>query len=308
MAESKRVIVTGATGLIGKALCKRLIEQGYAVVVFSRDPAAARQQVPGAADYVAWEPAESGPWAAAVEGAYAVINLAGASIAGKRWNPAYKQAILNSRVIGTRGLVNAIGQAQNKPQVLINGSAIGYYGFRDDTKLDETQTPGTDFLANVVKAWEAEALKAEALGVRVVLVRTGIVLDKKEGSLPLMMLPFRFFAGGPVLPGTQYFAWIHLADEVGIILFALENAQVRGPINATAPETQTNKEFSATLGRVMGRPSLFPVPGFALQVVMGEAAQLVTTGQRVIPQKAQDLGYRFQFPTSEAALRNVVKG
>lgn len=308
MAEKQRVIVTGATGLIGKALCKRLTEQGYAVVVFSRDPAAARQQVPGAAEYVAWTPTESGPWMGAVDGAVAVINLAGASIAGKRWNQAYKQEILNSRVLGTRGLVNAIKDAKIKPQVLINGSAIGYYGFRDDTKLDETAPAGSDFLANVVKAWEAEARKAEALGVRVVLVRTGIVLDKTEGSLPLMMLPFRLFAGGPVLPGNQYFAWVHLADEVGIILLALENAEVRGPINATAPETQTNKEFSTTLGRVMGRPSLFPVPGFALQIVMGEAAQLVTTGQRVIPQKAQDLGYQFQFPTSEAALRNVVKG
>jgi uncharacterized protein (TIGR01777 family) len=308
MAESKRVIVTGATGLIGKALCKRLMEKGYAVVVFSRNPAAAQQQVPGAAEYVAWEPAESGPWAGAVDGAYAVINLAGASIAGKRWNPHYKQEILNSRVIGTRGLVNAIRQATSKPTVLINGSAIGYYGFRDDTQLDESAAAGTDFLANVVKAWEAEAQKAEPLGVRVVLVRTGIVLDKHEGSFPLMMLPFRLFVGGPVLPGTQYFAWVHLADEVGLILFALENEQVRGPINATAPEPQTNKVFSATLGRVMGRPALFPVPGFALRLVMGEASQLVTTGQRVIPQKAQDLGYQFQFPTSEAAIRNVLKG
>jgi len=308
MAEGKRVVVTGATGLIGKALCKRLIEKGYAVVVFSRDPAAARGQVPDAAEYVAWEPAESGPWMSAVDGAYAVINLAGASIAGKRWNPRYKQAILNSRVIGTRGLVNAIEQAANKPSVLINGSAIGYYGFRDDTKLDESAAPGSDFLANVVKAWEAAALKAEGLGVRVVLVRTGIVLDKREGSFPLMMLPFRLFVGGPVLPGSQYFSWVHLADEVGIILFALENEQVRGPINATAPEPQTNKEFSATLGRMMGRPALFPVPGFALRLVMGEAAQLVTTGQRVIPHKAQDLGYQFQFPTSEAAIRDVVKG
>lgn len=308
MAESKRVVVTGATGLIGKALCKRLTEKGYAVVVFSRDPAKARQQVPGAAEYVAWEPAESGAWSASIDGAYAVINLAGASIAGKRWNPAYKQEILNSRVIGTRGIVKAIAAAQVKPQILINGSAIGYYGFRDDTKLDESAPPGSDFLANVCKAWEAEAMKAEALGVRVVMVRTGIVLDKHEGSLPLMMLPFRLFAGGPVLPGGQYFAWVHLADEVGLILFALENGGVRGPINATAPEPQTNKVFSATLGRVMGRPSLFPVPGFALSIVMGEAAQLVTSGQRVIPKKAQTLGYQFQFPTSEAALRDVIKG
>nr|AIA16040.1 TIGR01777 family protein [uncultured bacterium] len=306
MAEQQRVIVTGATGLIGKALCRRLIEKGYAVVVFSREPETARQAVPGAAEYVAWTPGESGPWVAAVDGAYAVISLAGASIAGKRWSPQYKQQILNTRTLGTRGLVKAMAQASRKPRVLISGSAVGYYGFRDDTPLDEAATPGDDFLANVVKAWEAEAVKAETLGIRTVLIRTGIVLDKQEGALPQMMLPFRLFAGGPVLPGTQWFSWVHLADEVGIILWALEDERVRGPVNATAPEPATNKTFSSTLGKVMGRPAWAPVPGFALRIIVGEAEQLLTTGQRVLPKKAQDLGYQFQFPTLEPALRNIL--
>lgn len=306
MAEQQRVIVTGATGLIGKALCRRLIEKGYAVVVFSRDPAQARQAVPGAAEYVAWTPAESGPWVGAVDGAYAVISLAGASIAGKRWSPQYKQQILNTRTLGTRGLVQAMAQAARKPRIFLSGSAIGYYGFRDDTKLDEGATPGDDFLARVVLAWEAEAGKAEALGIRTVLIRTGIVLDKREGALPQMMLPFRLFAGGPVLPGTQWFSWVHLADEVGIILWALEDERARGPINATAPDARTNKDFASTLGTVMGRPSWAPVPGFALRLIVGEAEQLLTTGQRVIPKQAQALGYQFQFPTLEPALRDIL--
>ena len=306
MAEQQRVIVTGATGLIGKALCRRLIEKGYAVVVFSRDPEKARQAVPGAVEYVAWEPSERGPWAAAVDGAYAVISLAGASIAGKRWSPRYKQQILNTRTLGTRGLVQALAQAQRKPRVFISGSAIGYYGFRDDTRLDETATPGDDFLARVVQAWEAEAVKAEALGIRTVLVRTGLVLDKHEGALAKMMLPYHFFAGGPVLPGSQWFSWVHLADEVGIILWALEDERVRGPVNATAPEPETNKAFSSALGKVMGRPAWAPVPGFALRIIVGESAELLTTGQRVLPKKAQDLGYQFQFPSLEPALRDIL--
>lgn len=306
MAEAKRVVVTGATGLIGKAVCAELRRRGYSVVVFSRDPDSAQQQAPEAAEYVSWQAEESGPWAAALDGAHGVINLAGASIAGKRWTEAWKREIRRSRVVGTRGLVNAMREARQKPRVFVAGSAVGYYGPRDDTALDEDAAAGNDFLADVVREWEAESLRAADLGIRTALIRTGIVLDKDEGALPRMVLPVKLFVGGPVLPGTQYLSWVHLADEVGIIMLALEDERARGPINATAPEPQTNRDFYRTLGRVLGRPIWAPVPGFALRVIVGEAGELLTTGQRVIPKKARELGYQFQYPTAEGALRQVL--
>jgi uncharacterized protein len=302
---ARRVVVTGATGLIGREVCKTLIAKGYEVVVFSRDPGSARTKVPGAAEYVAWTPSESGPWAAAIDGAHGVISLAGATIAGKRWNPEYKREMRDSRIVGTRGLVGAMAAAREKPQVFVSGSAIGYYGPRDDTPLDEEAAPGNDFLAGLVKDWEAEALKAEALGVRTALVRTGVVLAKEEGALPQMALPFKFFAGGPILPGTQWVSWIHHRDEVGIILLALENEEARGPINAAAPGSQRQKDFARVLGAALRRPSWAPVPGFAVRIVAGEVAEILTTGQRVIPKKAQELGYTFAFPASEGALRDI---
>jgi hypothetical protein len=307
MSNTRRVIVTGATGLIGKRLCEQLIATGYQIVVFSRSPEQARQSLPGAAEYVAWTPSEHGAWAGAIDGAYGVIHLAGAPILGKRWSEAYKAEIRNSRIVGTRGLVNAIRAAQNKPQVFVSGSAVGYYGGRDDTKLDENAAPGNDFLAQTCIEWEREAAQAQQLGVRTVIVRTGIVLDPGEGALPQMALPFRFYAGGPILPGTQWFPWIHIEDEVGLLLFALENERVHGPLNASAPEPQTNRDFTKTLGKVMGKPAWAPVPGFGLRILMGEVAGMLTEGQRVIPKKAQDLGYQFKYPTSEQALRQLLQ-
>lgn len=305
MTASKRVIVTGATGLIGKEVCEGLIGRGYEVVVFSRDPDSARAEVPGAAEYVAWTATESGPWAAHLDGAWGVISLAGASIAGKRWTEEYKREIRDSRIIGTRGLVKAMAAAREKPKVFVSGSAIGYYGARGDTPLDESASPGDDYLAGVVCDWEAAAREAEPLGVRTVLIRTGVVLDKDEGALAQLKLPFKFFVGGPVLPGTQWLSWIHRDDEAGIIVFALENEGVRGPINATAPQPQTNRDFCASLGEAMGRPSWAPVPGFALKLIVGEFGETLTTGQRVIPKKAQELGYEFKYATSDAALREI---
>jgi NAD dependent epimerase/dehydratase family enzyme len=332
MADNKRVIVTGATGQIGKVLCKRLIAKGYQVVLFSRDAARARRSVPGAAEYVAWQPAERGEWASVIDGAHAVIHLAGASLFAKRWSNQYKREIVDSRVLGTRGLVNAMRQATSRPQVFVSSSAVGYYGPSGDGKLDESAAPGNDFLAQVCQAWEREARPAEDLGVRTVIVRSGVVigsdqgqpslpidlrgaslsrpgviLKTDEGAFPLLAMPFRLFTGGPILPGTQWFAWVHIDDLVGLYKLALEDERVRGPLNATAPEPQTNRDFANTLGKVMGRPAWLPVPGFAMKILLGEMADMIATGQRVIPKKAQDLGFQFKYPSSEPAIRQILQ-
>jgi NAD dependent epimerase/dehydratase family enzyme len=332
MADNKRVVVSGATGLIGRALCKQLVARGYQVVVFSRNPQQARRAVPGAADYVAWRPAESGDWASSIDGAHAVIHLAGASLFDKRWSDAYKREIVASREIGTRGLINAMARAQIKPQVFISSSAVGYYGPSGDGQLDESAPPGNDFLAQVCQVWEREARKAEELGIRTVILRSGVVIGSSEGrpafpidlrgaslsrpgvilktdegAFPLLMMPFRFFAGGPILPGTQWFAWVHIDDLVGILMLALEDERAHGPINATAPQPQTNRDFAKTLGRVVGRPSWMPVPGFAMRLLLGEMADMITTGQRVVPKQALELGYQFKYPTSEQAIRQILR-
>lgn len=307
MSLPKRIIITGATGLIGKRVARELRRRGESLVVFSRDTPTARKELRGAEEYVAWQPEEQGPWANAVPGAHAVIHLAGASIYGQRWSESYKRQIRDSRVLGTRGLVKAIARAAVRPQVLICGSAVGYYGPRDDTPLDESAAPGRDFLAQVCVEWEAEARKAEALGVRVVLLRTGVVLDPHEGALSQMMLPFKLFAGGPIMPGTQWLSWIHIDDEVGILLKALDDPAVSGPVNATAPNPQTNAEFTRALGQAMGRPAWLPVPQAGLKLALGEFAESLTTGQRVLPRRIQELGYQFQYPTSEQALRQLLK-
>jgi hypothetical protein len=305
MSNTKRVIVTGATGLIGKALCKQLSLEGYEIVVFSRHPDKARNEVPGAV--VAWTPSEEGEWFSAIDGAYGIVHLAGANVFSKRWSDAYKKEIRESRILGTRGIVNAIAAAEQKPQVFISGSAIGYYGFRDDTTLDESGSPGQDFLARVCVEWEQEGAKAEEHGVRTVLLRTGIVLDPDEGALAQMAPMFRFYMGGPISPGTQWFSWVHRDDEVGMIMLALQNEHISGPLNATAPEPQTNQEFSKTLAKVLGTPCWLPVPKFGLKLLLGEVGDMLVEGQRVVPQKAQDAGYQFKYPTSEEALQNLLK-
>jgi hypothetical protein len=331
VAEAKRVVVTGATGHIGRALCGELSVKGYQVVVFSRDPQQARKSVSDGAEYVAWTPSESGAWASAIDGAYGVVHLAGASLFGKRWSNSYKREIIASRELGTRGLVNAMAQAKQKPRVFVSMSAVGYYGPRGEEQIDESMPPGNDFLARVCQVWEREAKPAEDLGVRTVILRSGVVfggdemkglpldlrgvsldrpgliLKTEEGAFPLLVMPFYFFAGGPILPGTQYLPWIHLDDTVGLIMMALEDERVRGPLNGTAPEPQTNKEIARTIGRVMGRPAWLPLPGFALKLLVGEMADMITTGQRVVPKKAQELGFRFKYPTSERAISEILR-
>jgi uncharacterized protein (TIGR01777 family) len=293
-----KVVVAGGTGLLGRALVAGLRTEGHDVKVLSRRARAPHQ--------IAWTPDGTvGAWAAALGDADAVVNLAGESIASGRWTGVRKDRIRDSRIRATRSLVTAIQSAARRPSVFVSGSAIGYYGPHGDEPVTEQTPPGDDFLAMVCREWEAEALRA-AGATRVVLLRTGIVLAKEGGALPSMALPFKLFAGGPVGSGHQYQAWIHRHDWVTMAAWALRTPAVSGPLNVTAPNPVTNREFARTLGRVLHRPAFMPAPGFALRLALGEMADaLLLTGARVIPSRAQAMGFPFQFPTLEPALRAI---
>jgi uncharacterized protein len=302
-----RVIVTGGTGFIGSALCRELLAAGHLPVVLSRDPQRALGRLGARIEAVRWEPGRGGDWQQTLDGADALINLAGESIAAGRWTAARKAAIRDSRVASTRSLVEAIGRAERRLKTLLNASATGYYGPRGDDPVTEEDPPGDDFLARVCREWEAEAREAEALGVRVALVRTGVVLGRGGGALARLLPPFKLFVGGPLGSGRQGFPWVHLADVIGVYLWALQDEAATGPLNATGPEPITNKQFCQALGRVLGRPCWAPVPGFALKLLLGEMAEaLLLRGQKVLPTRTERLGYRFQFATAEAALRDVL--
>jgi uncharacterized protein len=304
-----RVTITGATGLIGRGLVDALRKQGAEVTVLSRDPSRARERF--AADggppvqAFAWDLLREPAPAEALSGRDAVVHLAGENVA-QRWSEQAKQAIRDSRVIGTRNLLAGLRAASNRPHTLIAGSAIGYYGARGEEPLDEEAPPGSDFLARVCVEWEAEAEKAAELAMRVVSVRTGVVLDSQGGALAKMLPPFRLGVGGPVAGGGQYVSWIHRDDEIGMIVAALKDERWSGPINATAPEPVTNRELSHALGRALHRPALLPVPGAALGLLYGEMAQIVTTGARVMPAKGLVLGYEFRHPRLDEALRSAL--
>jgi uncharacterized protein (TIGR01777 family) len=303
-----RVIVTGASGLIGSALVAELREHGAEVTVLSRNPSRARDAL--GVEAVGWDPLSEPAPAQALAGADAVVHLAGENVA-QRWSERAKRAIRESRIVGTRNLlaglevVGDVGGGQ-RPRTLISGSAVGYYGARGEEPLDEDAAPGSDFLSETCVVWEAEAQKASALGMRVVLVRTGVVLNRDGGALKKMLPPFQLGVGGPVAGGEQYMSWIHREDLVGMIRAALDDERWSGPINATAPEPVTNREFSHALGRALHRPSLVPVPGFALGLLYGEMAEIVTAGARVMPAKPLVLGYDFRHPELDEALRSAL--
>jgi uncharacterized protein (TIGR01777 family) len=302
-----RVAVTGGTGFIGRALVRRLQEEGHSVIVLSRDIFRAKELLGDGIELVHWEAGgPPGPWERELEGVDAIVNLAGENIFAKRWSPAFKAQIWNSRVHGTRQIVKAIARQHSRPRVLINASAIGFYGARGDEPVDEKASRGADFLAQLVQAWEAEAEKAESFGLRVVCVRIGVVLERGGGALARMLPAFRLGLGGPIGSGGQYMSWIHRDDVVGIMLFALNHGALNGIFNATAPEPITNKEFSTSLGRALHRPAWLPVPASALNLLLGEAAYVVLTGQRVVPKAITAAGYEFLYPQVNQALQAIV--
>jgi uncharacterized protein (TIGR01777 family) len=296
-----KIVIAGGTGFIGRALVARLNQDGHELRVLSRRPRSPHE--------VEWIPdGTAGPWASTLDGADAVVNLAGESIASGRWTAARKGRIRDSRIRATRSLVAAIESVPRRPAVFLSGSAIGYYGPRGDEPVTEQTPPGDDFLASVCREWEGEALRA-ARWTRLVLLRTGIVLERDGGALPQMALPFKLFAGGPVGSGRQYQPWIHRDDWVGMATWALRTPEMTGPLNVTAPNPVTNREFAQTLGRVLHRPAIIPAPAFAMRAALGEMADaLLLTGARVIPARAQALGFPFRYPTLEAALRAIYDG
>jgi uncharacterized protein (TIGR01777 family) len=305
-----RVFVTGATGLIGTRLVPQLIRRGDQVVALTRRASAARERLGPDCEVVEGDPMREGGWMDRAAQCDAIVHLAGENIFAHRWNAEFKELLRASRVQSTANVVRAITRqpqrANGQSKVLVSSSGINYYGPHGDEKLDESSPSGDDFLARLCIEWENAAQAAESAGIRVARIRTGIVLDRTGGALAQMLTPFRFFVGGPIGAGKQWMSWIHHADMIGILLLALDHAGASGPLNATAPQPVTNKEFSRSLGRALHRPAFLPTPAFALRLMLGEAAQLVTTGQRVLPKKALALGYSFRFATLDAALADLL--
>lgn len=300
-----RVLVTGATGMIGSALGDALLTRGDEVVGLSRDPERAAGKQPRIA-WHAWEPTLERPPAAAFEGVDGVVHLLGEPI-NQRWTDAAKRKIIETRRAGTHNLVGTIAGLERKPRVLVSQSAVGYYGDRGDAVVDETDGPGSSFDAEVTVAWEAAAREAEPTGLRLVIVRTGQVLDPGGGLLGELLTPFKLGLGGPIAGGQMYLSWIHRDDEVGILLWALDSEAVSGVVNAAAPHPVTNAEFSKALGRALGRPAVVPLPGFALDLKFGrEFGAVLRGGQRVAPKRTEELGYEFKHARIDEALKDLL--
>jgi hypothetical protein len=304
---SKRIVVTGATGLIGKKLVNALVNRGDDVIVFGRNIERAKSLLPNADNYVEWNYKKPDNWNSEINGVDAVVHLAGINLFSKRWNNAFKKEVLESREVSTRNLADAIKSCSNKPGVFVSASGIGYYGDCGDNVLTEVSPAGNDSLADVCKVWESEAKKVEQSGVRSVQVRTGLVLSTEDGALKQMLPPFKFFIGGPLGNGKQWASWLHIDDIVGIYIHAIDNNQLSGAVNAASPKPARMKEFAQTLGKVLHRPALFPVPKFALKIVIGEAAEVVTASQRVDVKKLLDSGYKFRFENLNEALEDLLK-
>jgi uncharacterized protein len=303
-----KIVIAGGTGFLGSRLAASFSADSHDVVILTRGTTTTKTAAAAAGHLraVAWSPTgEAGSWAAEIDGAAALVNLAGESIAGRRWSAPHKARILESRIHATRSLAAAIGRASAPPGVWVSGSAVGYYGPLGDEPATEERRAGADFLASVCVQWEQEALRASDR-TRVVCIRTGLVLAREGGALPEMLPPFRIGVGGPVGSGRQYWPWIHVDDWVGLVRWAVTTTAVSGPLNTTAPNPVTNREFAAALGRAMHRPAFLPAPAFALRLLLGEMADaLLLSGQRAIPAKAERLGYRFRFKNVDDALNQL---
>lgn len=296
------LVLTGGTGFIGQALCEELVRQGHRVTLLTRNIGRTSHFSEPLVSTVEWNGREPGSWEQSLDGADAVINLAGAPIAEARWTVARRRLLMESRVLTTRLLVEAIARRSSRPGILVSASGVGYYGASDDRVLDEGAPRGEGFLADLCLAWETEAIQAERFGTRVIVLRIGLVLERDGGALPKMLLPFRLGLGGPVGPGTQWVSWIHRRDLIGLIQWALADPGVSGPVNAVAPEAVTMAHFCKTLGQVLHRPSWLPVPAPILRIALGELGTLMTTGQRVSPTQALAGGYVYHYPTLQRAL------
>ena len=303
----KKIIITGATGSIGSRVSAQLIESGNEVIIFTRNPQEARNKIPNASKYIEWNYHQPDNWKNELNGIDAVIHLAGVNLGAKRWNEKYKKLAYDSRVVSTRNLVEAIKNVDQKPKTFICASAVGYYGDRKDEELNESNIPADNYLANLCKDWEAEAANVEEFGIRRVSVRTGLVLDKNEGLLKQMLPAFRMFLGGYLANGKQWFPWIHIDDIVGIYLHTIGNEGLSGAFNAASPGIVRMKEFAKTLGNVLSRPALFPVPKFAIIILKGELGKYSTDSQRIAVSKILKSGYEFKFENLEGALRNLLK-
>lgn len=305
-----RIIITGGTGMIGTALSEKLVASGHDVHVLSRNPDNYKGRLPAGVNAHQWDAKTSDGWLDLANGADAIVNLAGASIAGGspayRWTDARKKVILDSRVNAGNAVMDAISKATDKPKALIQASAIGYYGSRNENKLTETAKPTDEFISDVVQKWEQSTVSAETQGVRRVVYRIGVVLSCEGGALPLITLPFKFMVGGPLGDGQQWFSWVHIDDVVNALHAAIEDARYSGTYNVTAPSPVTNATLANKVGLVMGRPALLPAPGPALRLILGEMSTTVLDGARVMPERLKHQGFQFRFTEIETALRDLL--
>ncbi|HUU50626.1 MAG TPA: TIGR01777 family oxidoreductase [Nitrospinota bacterium] len=301
----RSILITGATGFIGKELCRVLKEKGHEIIILTRNPEKAKERLSGITEIKKWSALKELPPVQTIEKAQAVIHLAGENISG-RWNEDKKRLIRESRILSTQNIVKAMEEARTRPELFISASAIGYYGDRGDEILTEDSTPGKGFLTDICKDWEEEAKKAEKLGLRVVRLRIGIVLGPNGGALKEMLFPFKLGLGGALGNGKQWMAWIHREDLIGIILHILQNKDIKGAVNGTAPEPVQNKVFSKTLGHVLHRPVVFNIPAFALKMLFGEFAEFLLYSERVLPKRIEDFNYQFRYRTLEPALKECL--